>query len=67
MRRLLAGIAVGALLVTASACGSSDGGGASDKNSSSGGTTTVKLGIIPIVDVAPSTWARRRASTRSAD
>ncbi|WP_392960590.1 ABC transporter substrate-binding protein [Streptomyces sp. LN245] len=53
MRRLLAGIAVGALLVTASACGSSDGGGASDKNSSSGGTTTVKLGIIPIVDVAP--------------
>ncbi|MFE1291718.1 ABC transporter substrate-binding protein [Streptomyces sp. NPDC058751] len=53
MRRLLAGIAVGALLVAASACGSSDGGGASDKNSSSGGTTTVKLGVIPIVDVAP--------------
>ncbi|MGW1069747.1 ABC transporter substrate-binding protein [Streptomyces aureus] len=53
MRRLLAGIAVGAVLVAASACGSSDGGGASDKNSSSGGTTTVKLGVIPIVDVAP--------------
>ncbi|MGW7608600.1 ABC transporter substrate-binding protein [Streptomyces sp. NPDC054766] len=53
MRRLLAGIAVGAFLVAASACGSSGGGGASDKNSSSGGTTTVKLGVIPIVDVAP--------------
>ncbi|MFB7240884.1 nitrate ABC transporter substrate-binding protein [Streptomyces populi] len=53
MRRLLAGIAVGAVLVAASACGSSDGGGASDKNSSSGGTTEVKLGVIPIVDVAP--------------
>ncbi|MGW2783756.1 ABC transporter substrate-binding protein [Streptomyces populi] len=53
MRRLLAGIAAGAVLVAASACGSSDGGGASDKNSSSGGTTEVKLGVIPIVDVAP--------------
>ncbi|WP_327408499.1 ABC transporter substrate-binding protein [Streptomyces sp. NBC_01281] len=53
MRRLLAGIAVGTFLVAASACGSSDGGGASDKNASSGGTTTVKLGVIPIVDVAP--------------
>ncbi|MEU6275424.1 ABC transporter substrate-binding protein [Streptomyces populi] len=53
MRRLLAGIAVGAVLVAASACGSSDGGGASDKDSSSGGTTEVKLGVIPIVDVAP--------------
>lgn len=53
MRRLLAGLAVGAFLVATSACGSSDGGGASDKNSSSGGTTTVKVGVIPIVDVAP--------------
>lgn len=53
MRRLLAGLAVGSLLVAASACGSSGGGGASDKNASSGGTTTVKVGVIPIVDVAP--------------
>ncbi|WP_327433520.1 MULTISPECIES: ABC transporter substrate-binding protein [unclassified Streptomyces] len=53
MRRLLAGLAVGAFLVATSACGSSDGGGASDKNSSSSGTTTVKVGVIPIVDVAP--------------
>jgi NitT/TauT family transport system substrate-binding protein len=54
MRRLLVGLATGALLIAASACGSSGGGGAgSDKNSSSGGTTTVKVGVIPIVDVAP--------------
>ncbi|WP_369250552.1 ABC transporter substrate-binding protein [Streptomyces sp. R41] len=53
MRRLLAVLAAGAFLVAASACGSSDGGGASDKNASSGGITTVKVGIIPIVDVAP--------------
>ncbi|GAA5024857.1 ABC transporter substrate-binding protein [Streptomyces siamensis] len=53
MRRLLAALAAGTFLVAASACGSSDGGGASDKNASSGGTTTVKVGIIPIVDVAP--------------
>ncbi|MCX4458438.1 ABC transporter substrate-binding protein [Streptomyces sp. NBC_01340] len=53
MRRLLAGLAVGSFLVAASACGSSGGGDASDKNASSGGTTTVKVGVIPIVDVAP--------------
>ncbi|WP_151770475.1 ABC transporter substrate-binding protein [Streptomyces abyssomicinicus] len=51
MRRLLAGIATGALLLTATACGSSDD--PSDKSSSSGGVTTVKVGVIPIVDVAP--------------
>ncbi|MEU0031399.1 ABC transporter substrate-binding protein [Streptomyces sp. NPDC006335] len=53
MRRLLAALAAGASLVTASACGSSGDSGASDPKSSSGGTTTVKLGLIPIVDVAP--------------
>ncbi|MDH6454222.1 MULTISPECIES: ABC transporter substrate-binding protein [unclassified Streptomyces] len=53
MRRLLAALAAGALLVTASACGSSGDSGAPDSGSSSGGTTTVKLGLIPIVDVAP--------------
>jgi NitT/TauT family transport system substrate-binding protein len=52
MRRLLVGLAAGTVLVAASACGSS-GNGASDKNSSSTGTTTVKVGVIPIVDVAP--------------
>lgn len=52
MRRLLAGLAVGAVLVAASACGSSGGSGASDKGTSSK-ATTVKVGIIPIVDVAP--------------
>ncbi|WP_406358159.1 ABC transporter substrate-binding protein [Streptomyces sp. NBC_01635] len=52
-RRLLIGLTVASLLVTATACGSSDGGGASDSNASSGGTTEVKVGLIPIVDVAP--------------
>lgn len=53
MRRLLTALAAGALLVTASACGSSGDSDTSDKGASSGGTTTVKLGLIPIVDVAP--------------
>ncbi|MFC8435096.1 ABC transporter substrate-binding protein [Streptomyces sp. NPDC057253] len=53
MRRPLTALAAGALLVTASACGSSDDSGAPDPGASSGGTTTVKLGLIPIVDVAP--------------
>ncbi|MFE5211469.1 ABC transporter substrate-binding protein [Streptomyces sp. NPDC056600] len=52
MRRLLAGIATGALLLTVTACGSSDDS-SSDKGSSAGGVTTVKVGVIPIVDVAP--------------
>jgi NitT/TauT family transport system substrate-binding protein len=52
MRRLLAALAAGAFLVTASACGSSGDGTGSD-TSSSGGTTKVKVGVIPIVDVAP--------------
>lgn len=52
MRRLSAGLTAGVLLLVATACGSSDGG-PSDPGASSGGVTTVKLGIIPIVDVAP--------------
>ncbi|WP_371574915.1 ABC transporter substrate-binding protein [Streptomyces sp. NBC_01314] len=48
MRRLLIGLAAGALFVTATACGSSGSGA-----SSSGGTTTLRLGVIPIIDVAP--------------
>ena len=53
MRRLLVGLAATTVLVAATACGSSDSSGGSGKNGSSGGTTTVKLGLIPIVDVAP--------------
>ncbi|AZQ38883.1 nitrate ABC transporter substrate-binding protein [Streptomyces cyaneochromogenes] len=52
MRRLPAGLTAGALLFVATACGSSDGG-SPDPGASSGGITTVKLGLIPIVDVAP--------------
>ncbi|MEU1555156.1 ABC transporter substrate-binding protein [Streptomyces scabiei] len=50
MRRLLTGLAAGTLFVTATACGSleSDGGDAG-----SGGTTTLKLGVVPVIDVAP--------------
>jgi NitT/TauT family transport system substrate-binding protein len=53
MRRLLAGLAAGAFLLSTAACGSSDDSGPSGSGTSSGGTTTVKLGLIPIVDVAP--------------
>ncbi|MFF7945314.1 ABC transporter substrate-binding protein [Streptomyces griseorubiginosus] len=59
MRRLLVALAAGALLATASACGSSGDSGASDSGSSSG-TTTVKLGLIPIVDVAPVYLGQKR-------
>ncbi|MEU6257142.1 ABC transporter substrate-binding protein [Streptomyces sp. NPDC047043] len=52
MRRLPAGLAAGALLLAATACGSS-GDDSSSGSTSSGGTTTVKVGLIPIVDVAP--------------
>ncbi|WP_327186064.1 ABC transporter substrate-binding protein [Streptomyces sp. NBC_01334] len=53
MRRLFAGLAAGTFLLATAACGSSDDSGTSTGNSSSGDTTTVKLGLIPIVDVAP--------------
>ncbi|MEV5998834.1 ABC transporter substrate-binding protein [Streptomyces griseomycini] len=52
-RRLLIGLTAVSVLAATTACGSSDGGGAADGNASSGGTTTVKVGLIPIVDVAP--------------
>ncbi|MEW2401341.1 ABC transporter substrate-binding protein [Streptomyces sp. NPDC046862] len=51
MRRLLIGLTAGTLFVTVTACGSSDSPGSSDK--ASGGTTTIKVGIVPIMDVAP--------------
>lgn len=53
MRRLLIGLAAGAVFVTATACGSSDSSGSDDDKASGGGTTTVKAGVIPIIDVAP--------------
>ena len=53
MRRLFAGLAAGTFLLATAACGSSDDSGSSGGSSSSGGVTTVKLGLIPIVDVAP--------------
>ncbi|MFC8517072.1 ABC transporter substrate-binding protein [Streptomyces sp. NPDC057257] len=52
MRRLIAGLTTGAFLLVATACGSS-GGDSSGGSTSSGGVTTVKVGLIPIVDVAP--------------
>ncbi len=52
MRRLFAGLTAGTFLLAGTACGSSDGG-SSDASASPGGTTTVKVGLIPIVDVAP--------------
>ncbi|MFE6622631.1 ABC transporter substrate-binding protein [Streptomyces sp. NPDC057740] len=52
MRRLSAGLTAGVLLLVATACGSSEGG-SPDAGASSGGVTTVKVGLIPIVDVAP--------------
>ncbi|MEU3555911.1 ABC transporter substrate-binding protein [Streptomyces fragilis] len=52
MRRLLAGMTAGALLLSATACGSSVGS-ASGKGSSARGVTTVRVGVVPVVDVAP--------------
>ncbi len=48
MRRILAGVAAAAMLLTAAACGSEDDG--ADKPAAG---TKVSLGVIPIVDVAP--------------
>ncbi|GAB2713226.1 ABC transporter substrate-binding protein [Streptomyces bullii] len=52
-RRLLVGLTAVSVLAATTACGSSDGGGARGADASSGGTTTVKVGIVPILDVAP--------------
>jgi len=54
MRRRVLGIAT--VLITAvgaGACGSSDSGSGGSSSSGGNKTTTVKVGIIPIVDVAP--------------
>jgi NitT/TauT family transport system substrate-binding protein len=53
MQRRVFGLAVALTTVVAAAgCGSSSSG-AGDSASSGGGTTQVKVGVIPIVDVAP--------------
>jgi NitT/TauT family transport system substrate-binding protein len=50
MRRVLIGIALAALIASTGACGSSgDSAGSADEN----GVDQVKVGVIPIVDVAP--------------
>ncbi|MET9778032.1 ABC transporter substrate-binding protein [Streptomyces sp. NPDC006367] len=53
MRRLFVGLTAVSVLTAATACGSSDGSKGPDGAGSSGGTTTVKVGLVPIVDVAP--------------
>ncbi|MFF6911464.1 ABC transporter substrate-binding protein [Streptomyces sp. NPDC012466] len=51
MRRLLVGLTALSVLAAVTACGSSDSGG-QDKAGSSG-PTTVKVGVVPVLDVAP--------------
>jgi NitT/TauT family transport system substrate-binding protein len=50
MRQFIAGLAAVALIGTAAGCGSSGG---SDASTTQDGITQVKVGVIPIVDVAP--------------
>jgi NitT/TauT family transport system substrate-binding protein len=55
-KRALAAVTALAVLVLAiGACGENDGGGSAPSGGSSaaGKTTTIKLGLIPIIDVAP--------------
>ena len=49
MRRILGLLLVTAMLVVAAGCGSSG----DDSGEASGGSQQVKVGVIPIVDVAP--------------
>ncbi|MFC9428270.1 ABC transporter substrate-binding protein [Streptomyces sp. NPDC056987] len=54
MRRLSIAVIAAAFLVTATACGGSDANGSDGSGAgASGGTARVKVGVIPIVDVAP--------------
>ncbi|MFI1731585.1 ABC transporter substrate-binding protein [Streptomyces acidicola] len=53
MRRLLIRLAAGTVFVAATACGSSDSSGSGGEEKGSGGTTTVKVGVVPVLDVAP--------------
>ncbi|CAL9630545.1 Putative aliphatic sulfonates-binding protein [Streptomyces sp. enrichment culture] len=51
MRRLLVGLTALSALAAVTACGSSGSGGQDGAGPS--GTTTVKVGIVPVLDVAP--------------
>jgi NitT/TauT family transport system substrate-binding protein len=54
MRRRILGLAIAVVTVTSAAgCGSSSAGTSGSPSSGDGKTTQVKVGIIPIVDVAP--------------
>ncbi|MEU6357090.1 ABC transporter substrate-binding protein [Streptomyces sp. NPDC047072] len=54
MRRRVLGLATAVVtVVCAAGCGSSSDGASASSDSGSGGTTQVKVGIVPIVDVAP--------------
>ena len=54
MQRRVFGLAVTlATVVAAAGCGSSSSGSGGSDSSSGGGATQVKVGVIPIVDVAP--------------
>jgi NitT/TauT family transport system substrate-binding protein len=54
MRRRILGLAIAVVTVTGAAgCGSSSAGTSGSSSSGDGKTTQVKVGIIPIVDVAP--------------
>ncbi|KUO15546.1 ABC transporter substrate-binding protein [Streptomyces dysideae] len=59
-RRVLGLATVLITVVGAAACGSSDSGEGGSSPSGGGGTTTVKVGIIPIVDVAPLYLGQRK-------
>ncbi|MDT0388130.1 ABC transporter substrate-binding protein [Streptomyces dubilierae] len=58
MRRLLVGLTALSVLAAVSACGSSGSGGQDDAGSS--GPTTVKVGIVPVLDVAPIYLGRKQ-------
>jgi NitT/TauT family transport system substrate-binding protein len=62
MQRRVFGLAVTlATVVAAAGCGSSSsGGGGGSDSSSGGGATQVKVGVIPIVDVAPLYLGQKR-------
>jgi NitT/TauT family transport system substrate-binding protein len=59
MRRLLVGLTALSVLAAVTACGSSDPEG-TDKAGPSGKTTTVKVGVVPVLDVAPIYLGRKK-------
>ena len=61
MRRFIAGMAVLALVAAGAGCGSGTDGGGTDGD----GTDKVKVGVIPIVDVAPLYLGRQKGFFKS--